>query len=91
VQQPWPVLLVHEQVGEVRDRHPPRALPVAPDAQHHLLRSHAADEEHRGGLVQQLGHLAFEHRDRAAVAVPVPLLDAEAFGIDRESGEGVGG
>ena len=77
LQDPRPVELVDQEVAEVGHRDAPAALAVAPDAQRDLLRHHPRGEVRRRGRPQHRGDLRLEARHGAALAVGVPLLDAE--------------
>ena len=80
VQQPRPVVLVLQEVGELGDADPQGTGAVAPDPQRGLLGHDPAREHRRRGLAQQLGDLLLEPRDRAPLGVHVPLVDAELLG-----------
>jgi hypothetical protein len=71
------VELVHEQVAEVGHGDTAGAGPVAPDPQRNLLGHDSGGEERRRLGAEQPGHLGLQPRYRAALAVAVPLVDAE--------------
>jgi hypothetical protein len=84
VQQARAVVLVQQQVGQLRDPHAQRPGSVAVHAERGLLGHHSAGE-HRGGLLAQQGcDLLLEPGDGAALGVHVPLLDAELRGVPRD-------
>src|SRR4051795_11441615 len=59
MEDPGTVLLVHQQVTEVRHRHTSACNTVAVHPQGHLLRHHAAREERRGLNMETL-HQIYE-------------------------------
>jgi hypothetical protein len=81
---------VSQLVGEVGNGDALGPAPLAPDAQHRLLRHHPADEEDCRRLPEQRGHLGLQPADGALVAVPVPLVDAELLGRSGEQGHRLG-
>ena len=90
VQQARAIVLVQQQVAEVRQRHPAGARPVGVNPERHLLRHDPAGEERRRLDAEQLDELRLKPPDRAGLAVEVPLLDAKLGARPRQVREGLG-